>query len=369
MTAQHSDSPQPSGGSADPAESPNIPQIQAGSGAAFSRIMGVGGYRPVRVIPNSEVLEWIDSSDEWIRTRSGITERRWAGPEETVAEMSVQAAGKAIAQAGIAPEQIGAVVVATVSHLKQTPAIATEIGLRLGCGTAPAFDISAACAGFGYGLGIADGLVRSGSAEYVVVIGVERLSDLTDVTDRSTAFIFGDGAGAAVVGPSETPGIGKLVWGSDGAQKDVISQTEAWDTAFGKVDAVNGPSEAHEEGTSSWPALRMEGQAVFRWAVWDMAKAAQKALDAAGITADQLGAFIPHQANMRIIDAMIKALKLPPNIPVARDIAETGNTSAASIPLAMERMLQTGEAKSGDLALIIGFGAGLVYAATVVTLP
>ncbi|MEZ0091674.1 beta-ketoacyl-ACP synthase III [Streptacidiphilus sp. EB129] len=344
-------------------------QIKPSNGAAYARILGVGGYRPVRVIPNAEVLNWIESSDEWIRTRSGITERRWAGPEESVAEMSVQAASKAIAHAGIAPEQVGAVVVATVSHLKQTPAIATEIATRLGVGNAAAFDISAACAGFGYGLGLADGMVRSGSAEYVVVIGVERLSDLTDTTDRSTAFIFGDGAGAAVVGPSETPGIGKVIWGADGTQKDVISQTEAWDTAFGKPDAVNGAGEAAAEGHGKWPALRMEGQTVFRWAVWDMAKVAQQALDAAGITADQLGAFIPHQANMRITDAMIKALKLPDSVPVARDIAETGNTSAASIPLAMERMLQSGEAKSGDLALIIGFGAGLVYAAAVVTLP
>ncbi|GLW72327.1 3-oxoacyl-[acyl-carrier-protein] synthase 3 protein 1 [Kitasatospora phosalacinea] len=338
--------------------------IKPVTGARFSRIHGVGGYRPTRVIPNSEVLNWIDSSDEWIRTRSGIAERRWAGPEESVAEMSVQAAGKAIAMAGISPEQIGGVIVATVSHLKQTPAIATEIAQRLGCGTAPAFDISAACAGFGYGLSLADGMVRGGSAGYVLVIGVERLSDLTDVTDRSTAFIFGDGAGAAVVGPSETPGIGKVVWGSDGSQAEVISQTQAWDTAFAKPDAVNGTGEEVR-----WPALRMEGQTVFRWAVYDMAKVAEQALEAAGITADQLGAFIPHQANMRIIDAMVKKLDLPPSVPVARDIAETGNTSAASIPLAMERMLERGEAKSGDLALIIGFGAGLVYAAAVVTLP
>ncbi|MGV9264327.1 beta-ketoacyl-ACP synthase III [Kitasatospora sp. NPDC003701] len=345
------------------------PQIKPVTGALYSRIHGVGGYRPVRVIPNSEVLNWIDSSDEWIRTRSGIAERRWAGPEESVAEMSVQAAGKAIAHAGISPDQIGGVIVATVSHLKQTPAIATEIAERLGCGTAPAFDISAACAGFGYGLGLADGMIRGGSAEYVLVIGVERLSDLTDQSDRSTAFIFGDGAGAAIVGPSDTPGIGKVIWGSDGSQKDVISQTQAWDTAFGKADAVNGVGEAHEDGRGKWPALRMEGQSVFRWAVWEMAKVAQQALDAAGITADQLGAFIPHQANMRITDAMIKALKLPESVPVARDITETGNTSAASIPLAMERMLESGEARSGDLALIIGFGAGLVYAAAVVTLP
>ncbi|MGW4895673.1 beta-ketoacyl-ACP synthase III [Kitasatospora sp. NPDC004240] len=346
----------------------SVPQIRPATGAQYSRILGVGGYRPVRVIPNAEVLNWIDSSDEWIRTRSGIAERRWAGPEETVTEMSVQAAGKAIAQAGITPDRIGGVIVATVSHLKQTPAVATEIAERLGCGTAPAFDISAACAGFGYGLGLADGMVRGGSAEYVLVIGVERLSDLTDTSDRSTAFIFGDGAGAAIVGPSDTPGIGKLIWGSDGSQKDVISQTQAWDTAFAKEGAVNGPGEHPEQG-AKWPALRMEGQSVFRWAVWEMAKVAQQALDAAGITADQLGAFIPHQANMRITDAMIKALKLPDSVPVARDIAETGNTSAASIPLAMERMLESGEARSGDLALIIGFGAGLVYAAAVVTLP
>jgi 3-oxoacyl-[acyl-carrier-protein] synthase-3 len=340
------------------------PQIRPSHGAAFSRIYGVGGYRPVRVIPNAEVLQWIDSSDEWIRSRSGIAARRWAGPDESVAEMSVQAAGKAIAQSGITPDQIGAVVVSTVSHLKQTPAIATEIAHRLGCDPAAAFDISAACAGFGYGLSLADGMIRSGSAEYVLVIGVERLSDLTDTADRSTAFIFGDGAGAAVVGPSDRPGIGKVIWGSDGAHADAIRQSRAWDTAFGKEDAVNGRGDG-----VLWPTLRMEGQTVFRWAVWEMAKVAQQALDAAGVTAEQLGAFIPHQANMRITDAMIKALKLPASVPVARDIAETGNTSAASIPLAMERMLASGEARSGDLALIIGFGAGLVYAATVVTLP
>ncbi|MFD7826445.1 beta-ketoacyl-ACP synthase 3 [Kitasatospora sp. NPDC059803] len=340
------------------------PQIRPSEGAQYARILGVGGYRPVRVIPNAEVLEWIDSSDEWIRTRSGIAERRWAGPEESVAEMSVQASGKAIAQAGITPDQIGGVIVATVSHLKQTPAIATEIAERLGCGTAPAFDISAACAGFGYGLGLADGMIRGGNAEYVLVLGAPRLRAPPPPPHRSPAIPGRPAAPPAIVGPSDTPGIGKLIWGSDGSQSDVISQTQAWDTAFAKPDAVNGVGEE-----AKWPALRMDGQPVFRWAVWEMAKVAQQALDAAGVTADQLGAFIPHQANMRITDAMIKALKLPDSVPVARDIAETGNTSAASIPLAMERMLESGEARSGDLALIIGFGAGLVYAAAVVTLP
>lgn len=328
-------------------------------GAAHARIWGVGGYRPVRVVPNSELVDRIDSSDEWIQSRSGIKTRRWANDEETVAEMSIAAAGKALAHAGIAADQIGCVIVSTVTHLKQTPSIATEIAYKLGAGggRAPAFDVSAACAGFCYGLTLASDMVRGGSAEYVLVIGVERLSDLTNRDDRGTAFIFGDGAGAVVVGPSDTPGIGPVVWGSDGSKADTITQTESWEALRG------GNAEV------PFPTLRMEGQTVFRWAVWEMAKVCQQALDAAGVTTEDLDAFIPHQANMRITDAMTKALKLPAEVPVARDIAETGNTSAASIPLAMERMLETGEATSGGTALVMGFGAGLVYAGQVITLP
>ncbi|HSA48960.1 MAG TPA: beta-ketoacyl-ACP synthase III [Yinghuangia sp.] len=332
--------------------------IRPRSGAPYARIMGVGGYRPVRVVPNSELIERIDSSDEWIQSRSGIKTRRWAGDEETVTEMSLAAAGKALAHAGISAEEIGCVIVATVTHLKQTPAVATDIAYRLGAGggRAPAFDISAACAGFCYGLTLANDMVRGGSAEYVLVIGVERLSDLTNPDDRSTAFIFGDGAGAVVVGPSEEPGIGPVVWGSDGANSGTISQSTSWEALRDNPEAA-------------FPTLTMEGQTVFRWAVWEMAKVCQEALDAAGVEASQLDAFIPHQANMRITDAMIKALKLPPDVPVARDIAETGNTSAASIPLAMERMLESGEAAAGGTALVMGFGAGLVYAGQVITLP
>ncbi|KNB52953.1 ketoacyl-ACP synthase III [Streptomyces caatingaensis] len=332
-------------------------KIKPAKGAPYARIMGVGGYRPTRVVPNEEILKRIDSSDEWIRSRSGIATRHWAGPEETVATMSVEAAGKAIADAGITPEQIGAVLVSTVSHFKQTPAIATEIAHRIGAGKPAAFDISAGCAGFGYGLTLAKGLVTDGSAEYVLVIGVERLSDLTDLDDRSTAFLFGDGAGAVVVGPSKEPAIGPTVWGSEGDKADTIRQTLPWDV--------------YRESTSDvrFPAITQEGQAVFRWAVFEMAKVAQHALDEAGITAEDLDVFIPHQANMRIIDSMVKTLKLPENVVVARDVETTGNTSAASIPLAMERLLATGAAKSGDTALLIGFGAGLVFAATVVTLP
>ncbi|MBY8887921.1 ketoacyl-ACP synthase III [Streptomyces sp. PTM05] len=333
-------------------------KIKPSQGARYARILGVGGYRPTRVVPNEEILRYIDSSDEWIRSRSGIVTRHWAGPDETVAEMSVEAAGKAIADAGLAPEDIGAVIVATVSHFKQTPAVATEIAHRVGAGTPPAFDISAGCAGFTYGLSLAKGMVTDGSARYVLVIGVERLSDLTDKEDRATAFLFGDGAGAVVVGPSDEPAIGPVIWGSEGDKAETIKQTLPWDVyREGRPDEVR------------FPAITQEGQAVFRWAVFEMAKVAQQALDAAGVTADQLDAFIPHQANMRIIDSMIKALKLPEHVAVARDIETTGNTSSASIPLAMERLLATGQARSGDTALVIGFGAGLVFAASVVTLP
>ncbi|MGE7078495.1 hypothetical protein ACQKH1_09250, partial [Staphylococcus capitis] len=204
-------------------------KIKPSKGAPYARILGVGGYRPTRVVPNEVILERIDSSDEWIRSRSGIATRHWAGPEETVAAMSVEAAGKAIADAGIDASQIGAVVVSTVSHFAQTPAIATSIADQLGTEKAAAFDISAGCAGFGYGLTLAKGMVVDGSAEHVLVIGVERLSDLTDHEDRATAFLFGDGAGAVVVGPSDVPAIGRTVWGSEGDKSTIIKQTVSWD--------------------------------------------------------------------------------------------------------------------------------------------
>jgi 3-oxoacyl-[acyl-carrier-protein] synthase-3 len=341
--------------------------------------MGVGAYRPARVVPNAEIVAQINSSDEWIRERSGIVSRHWAGPDESVIDMAEVAARQAMEHADIAAEQLGFVLMATVTHPYQTPAAAPELAARLGS-TAPAMDISAACAGYCYGVAVGSDMVKSGSADYVLVIGVEKLSDFTDPYDRSTAFIFGDGAGACVIGPSETPGIGPTIWGSEGAQRDVISQTQPWteirQNFRGRTmeDAAGGPplEEAGEPDVAEaphWPSLGMAGQAVFRWAVWGMAPVAQKAIEAAGITADDLDAFIPHQANIRIIDAMIKQLKLPADIPVARDIVTTANTSAASIPIATTRMLAEKEIPSGGLALQIGFGAGLVYAAQVIVLP
>ncbi|MEU6138504.1 beta-ketoacyl-ACP synthase III [Nocardioides sp. NPDC059952] len=327
--------------------------ISAPTGSPHARILGVGGYRPTRVVPNSEIVDLIDSSDEWIRTRSGITERRWAGEEETVQMMSVAASRKALEHAKIDIDQIDCVIVATVSHLRQTPAVAALIADELGADHPAAFDVSAACAGFCHGIAMASDFVRGGSARHVLVIGVERLSDITNPHDRGTAFIFADGAGAAVVGPSEEPGIGPVVWGSSGDKADHI-QTPDW-------------FEANEAKETPW--LTMLGNPVFRWASYAMAKVGQEALDKAGITADELDCFVPHQANMRIVDALARSMKLPESVKIARDIATMGNTSAASVPLALERMIEEGQAESGDTALLIAFGAGLVYAAQVVVVP
>src|SRR3954452_6708434 len=202
--------------------------IAASQGAQHAAVLGIGSYRASRVIPNAEIVDAIDSSDEWIQQRSGIKTRRWAAPDETVQSMAVGASRKAIERAGIDVAQVDAIIVATVSHMFQTPAVATAIAHELGTDRPAAFDISAACAGFCHGIALGSDMVRGGSAKHVLVIGVERLSDLTDVGDRGTAFIFSDGAGAAIVGPSDTPGIGPVVWGSDGEQFDLIRQKEDW---------------------------------------------------------------------------------------------------------------------------------------------
>ena len=330
--------------------------IQSDTGTPYAAVLGVGSYRPSLVVPNSEIVDAIDSSDEWIQQRSGIKTRRWASEDETVQSMSVGASRKALESAGIDVAQVDAIVVATVSHMFQTPAVATAIAYELGTDRPAAFDISAACAGFCHGVALASDMVRGGSAKHVLVIGVERLSDLTDVGDRGTAFIFSDGAGAAVVGPSDEPGIGPVVWGSDGEQFDLIRQREDWRD----VIVAENPRMPH---------LVMQGNPVFRWAAFEMAKVAQQTLDRTGSSADDLDVFVPHQANMRITDAMARAMKLPEHVRIARDIADQGNASAASIPLALDRMIAEGEARSGDLALLIAFGAGLAYAAQVVRVP
>lgn len=333
------------------------PTLNHTTGAAFARILGMGAARGELVVSNDDIAGPIDSSDEWIRQRTGVIERRRAGTDVHAVDLAVTASLEAIASAGIRADQIGAVLVCTISNTVQTPSLAALLADRIGATPAPAYDISAACAGYTYGIAQADSFVRSGLAKYVLVVGAEKLSDFAKPTDRTISFLLADGAGAAIVGPSDTPGISPTVWGSDGSKWDAVGMDSTFDQYRGGA------------GTVDWPTLRQEGQTVFRWAVWEMAKVAQQALDAAGITSDQLSAFIPHQANMRIIDEFAKQLKLPASVIVARDIAHTGNTSAASIPLATHALLKEHPELSGGLALQIGFGAGLVFGAQVVVLP
>ena len=327
------------------------------SGRAGSRILAYGAARGDVVVSNDDIVGPINSSDEWIRQRTGVIERHRASAEVEAVDLAVEAANDAIATAGIRPDQIGAVLVSTISNTVQTPSLAALLTDRIGATPAPAYDISAACAGFTYGIAQADSFIRTGLAEYVLVIGAEKLSTFAKPTDRTISFLLADGAGAAVLGPADEPGVSPTVWGSDGAKWDAVG--------------MDNPMNAYRDGAGEvdWPTLRQEGPTVFRWAVWEMAKVAQQALDVAGITADDLAAFIPHQANMRIIDELAKQLKLPEHVEIARDIARTGNTSAASIPLAAHALLAEHPELSGGLALQIGFGAGLVFGAQVVRLP
>ncbi|MFJ1754075.1 beta-ketoacyl-ACP synthase III [Kitasatospora sp. NPDC088134] len=330
--------------------------LRASTPLAGARILGVGAYRPARVVGNAEVATAIDSSDDWIRRRSGIATRRFADPDETLVSMAAAASLKALAHAGVAPESVDTVLLATMSHLEQSPPAAPRVAHLIGANGAGAVDLGAACAGFCHALAMADGLVRSGHSRHVVVVGAERMSDLIDPADRGTAFLFGDGAGAVVVGPAAVPGIGPVVWGADGSRPGAIAHAHGW-------------RELRSADPPPWPTLRMEGQAVFRWAVETVPRVGREALAAAGVSVDELSAFVPHQANLRIVDAAATALGLPPSVAVARDVVDTGNTSAASVPLALDRLLGEGRTGPGDLALLVGFGAGLSFAAQVVALP
>ena len=321
---------------------------------SHSGLIGLGVYRPERVVPNSEIIDAIDSSDEWIRERSGIIERRFAREDETAASMGAEAAKNALIDAMVSANDIDVVLVATFSHRYQTPSAAAEIAALIGAKNASAFDISAACAGFCYGVGLADSLIRSGNAKNVLVIGTEKLSDIVNMSDRGTAFIFADGAGAVVVSQTNVQGIGPTIWGADGNAREAIIM---------QPDSVT----ASKQGVPS--LLTMQGQAVFRWAVGSMGEVCEQALNASGITAKDLVAFVPHQANTRITDAIVKRIDFPADIVIARDIETAGNTSAASIPLALHALRESGQIKKGDPFLMVGFGAGLAYASQVALTP
>jgi 3-oxoacyl-[acyl-carrier-protein] synthase-3 len=317
--------------------------IQA-TGARGARILGVGDYRPARVVTNADIEKMVDTSDAWIRERTGIASRRIAD-DETVADMATIAGGKALAAAGIDPAAIDLVLVATCTNRDRLPGVAPQVAARLDIPFPGALDVQAACAGFCYALGQANDAIRGGSATNVLVIGSEKLSHITDWTDRSTCILFADGAGAVVVGPSDEPGIGPVVWGSDGG-RDIAITCRADD-----------------------PYLRMDGQGVFRWATTKLAPVARAACERAGYAPAELGAVVLHQANGRIIDVIVRALGVGPDTVVSRDIVDTGNTSAASIPLALARMVAMGSVPSGTPTLMLGFGSGLTYAAQVVLTP
>lgn len=333
----------------------NQPVMRQYEPVRYSRILSLGAARGDLVVTNDDIAGPIDSSDEWIRQRTGIVTRRRASADRSLMDMAVEASNEAIKKAGIDASEIGAVLFSTITHPHQTPSAAALLADLVGANPAPAFDISAACAGYCYGIAQADALVRSGMAKYVLVVGGEKLSDFIDPTDRTISFLLGDGAGAAIVGPSDAPGISPTVWGSDGSN---------WDKVGMSASLLE-----FRDGSATWPTLRQEGQTVYRWASWEMAKTAAKALEVAGVKADELAAVVTHQANIRIIDELAKQLGVPDHVVVARDIVYTGNTSAASVPLAMHALLESGEVKSGGLALQIGFGAGLAFGAQVVVLP
>jgi len=332
-----------------------VPTLKQSQGVEFTRIYSYGAARGDLVVPNADLIGPIDSSDEWIQQRTGIITRTRASAGVLAIDLATEAAQEAIVKSGIPADQIDLVIVATIGNVQQTPSMAAVLADRVGSNPAAAYDSNAACAGFSYGVTQADALIRSGAAHYALVVGAEKLSDIVDPTDRSISFLLGDGAGAVVIGPSDTPGIAAPVWGSDGSKAGAVG--------------MDHTLIEYREGTAPWPTLRQDGQTVFRWAVWEMAKVAGRALEVAGIDASDLAAFVPHQANMRIIDELAKQLKLPESVVIGRDIATTGNTSAASIPLATHRLLQEHPELSGGLCLQIGFGAGLVFGAQVVVLP
>jgi 3-oxoacyl-[acyl-carrier-protein] synthase III len=316
-------------------------------GAPGARILAFGGYQPARVLTNDEISETVDTSDEWIRSRVGIASRRIAGPDETVADMAVAAGGKALAASGLSPEDIDLVIVATCTPEVQIPNTAATVARRLGIAAPGAYDMNAACAGFCYALANASDAVRTGTARNVLVIGAEKLSQWIDWTDRSTCIIFADGAGAVVVSPAaqaDEAGIGPVVWGSAGDMADKIY-----------IPDRNG-------------FIVQEGQAVFRWATSALHPVAIQACERAGVDPAELAAFVPHQANLRIVEAIARKIGAPQAL-VADDIVTAGNTSSASIPLALSRMLERDEIGSGQPVLLLGFGAGICYAGQVIKVP
>lgn len=317
------------------------------TGPAATRILGIGSFQPERVVTNDDLSQTMETDDQWIRDRVGIVERRFAAKDELLVDMAVTAGKRALEDASLDPSEVDTVIVPNCTMLSPIPNAAAQVADRIGVKSAGAFDLNAACAGFCYALGVASDLVKAGSASKVLVIGAEKLTDVVEPTDRANAIIFADGAGAAVVGAAEEPEIGPVIWGSAGDLVDTIYMRE------------------HKY-------IYQEGQAVFRWATTKIAPIALQAVEAAGLRPEDVDVLIPHQANLRIVEAIAKRLRAKgarDDLVVADDIRYSGNTSSASIPMALDHMRAAGTVKRGDVVLSVGFGAGLSYAGQVFIAP
>lgn len=312
-----------------------------------SRISGIAAYRPSRLVSNEELSPLTTVSPQWIEGRTGIKTRHHANDQEDLVTMSVAAGEKALVTADVDPAELDLTIVATATRRRRMPGIAPEVASRIGLPNSGAYDLNAVCAGFTYSLAMASNAVRLGEARHVLVIGAERTSDWIDPEDPDTFVIFGDGAGAAVVSRSQEPGIGPAVWGSDGARHNVLGITEKADGR--EYVAMNGPL-------------------VYKWSTATMPDVAHRACAAAGISLREIDWFVPHQANNRIIKTLTENLGLPPER-VVNDVVDTGNTSAASVPLALSRLRESGRSTPGEKVLLLGFGAGLTYAGQVVRMP
>lgn len=312
-----------------------------------SRIAAVGHYQPAKILTNEDLAGMVDTSDEWIRSRVGIRTRHIAGPDEPVDELAAHAGAKAVAAAGLAPDAIDLVLVATSTAIDRSPNMAARVAARLGIPSPAAMDINVVCAGFTHALATADHAVRAGGATRALVIGADKMSEVADWTDRTTCVLVGDGAGAAVVeacGAGEEPGIGPVLWGSVPEMGNAV----------------------RIEGTP--PRFAQEGQSVYRWATTQLPPLARKACEKAGLTPADLAAVVLHQANLRIIEPLAERIGAV-NAVVARDVVNSGNTSAGSIPLALSKLVERGEINHGDPVLLFGFGGNLSYAGQVIRCP
>ncbi|MBB4984580.1 MULTISPECIES: beta-ketoacyl-ACP synthase III [Streptomyces] len=311
-----------------------------------TRIAALGHYQPAKVLTNHDLAELVDTSDEWILSRVGIRTRHVAGPDEPVDELAAHAAGKALAHAGLTPGDIDLVLVATSTAIDRSPNTAARVAARLGMGSPATMDLNVVCAGFTHALATADHAVRAGAARRALVIGADKMTEITDWTDRTTCVLTGDGAGAAIVEAVETDtgAIGPVLWGSVPEMGNAV----------------------RIEGTP--PRFAQEGQSVYRWATQQLPALARQTCERSGIAPEDLAGVVLHQANLRIIEPLAAKIGAV-NAVVARDVVDSGNTSAASIPLALAKLVERGELPSGAPVLLFGFGGNLSYAGQVVRVP